>query len=340
MSLDVGALYAFAWRHAHRVPGPVLRGVGNLAADVTWWRHGEGVRRLEKNLGRVRPDLDARALRRLSRAAMRSYLRYFGEAFALAGASGEQIDARVRAVGLDALMEHVRAGRQAVLALGHLGNWDLAGAWATRNVAQVTTVAERLEPPQVFEEFLRFREGIGLRILPLGDGDVFRELLRVAKSPEAGIIPLLADRDLTHRGVEVDLFGHRARVAAGPAALALAADAPLIATVITYERLHGERRRRAGTPWGLRIDFLPVDPVPADVPRGDRVRVLTQAWVDRLAEGLYRRPQDWHMLQRVFVDDLDPERYAATRAKAGETDADDAAREPRVASPADSPEVA
>ncbi|UJP39105.1 phosphatidylinositol mannoside acyltransferase [Cellulomonas palmilytica] len=320
MSLDVGALYAFAWRHAHRVPGAVLRGAANLAADVTWWRHGEGVRRLERNLARVRPELDDAQLRRLSRAAMRSYLRYFAEAFSLSGSSREQIDARVRAVGLDALVAHVGQGRAAVLALGHLGNWDLAGAWATRNIAHVTTVAERLEPPQVFEEFLRFREGIGLTILALGDGDVFRELLRVARAPQAGIIPLLADRDLTHSGVEVDLFGHRARVAAGPAALALASGAPLFATAITYERLHGERRRRAGTPWGLRIDFLPVEPVGADVPRADQVRVLTQAWVDRLAECLHRRPQDWHMLQRVFVEDLDPERYAATRRRAGELD--------------------
>ena len=320
MRLDVGALYAFAWRPAHRVPGPVLRGAANLGADVTWWRHGDGVRRLEKNLARVRPELDAAQLRRLSRAAMRSYLRYFVEAFSLGGSTGDQIDARVRAVGLDAIQDHVAQGRAVVLALGHLGNWDLAGAWATRNVAHVTTVAERLEPPQVYEEFLRFREGLGMRILALGDGDVFRELLRVARAPQGGIVPLLADRDLTHRGVEVDLFGHRARVAAGPAALSLASGAPLFAAAITYERLRGERRRRAGTPWGLRIDFVPVEPVSRDVPRAEQVRVLTQAWVDRLAECLHRRPQDWHMLQRVFVEDLDPERYAATRRRAGELD--------------------
>ncbi|KMM45332.1 lipid A biosynthesis acyltransferase [Cellulomonas sp. A375-1] len=329
MSLDVGALYGFAWRHAPRLPGPLLRGAAALGADVAWLRRGSGVRRLEANLARVRPDLSRSQVRRLSRAGMRSYLRYFSEAFALSGASAEQIDARVRAVGLEHVVRHVQDGRAVVLALGHLGNWDLAGAWATRAVAPVTTVAERLEPPEVFEEFLRFREGIGLRILPLGDGDVFRELVRVVRTGGPGLVPLLADRDLTHSGIEVDLFGRQARVAAGPAALSLATGAPLVTTVITYERLHGERRRRARTPWGICVTFDPVEPVADDVPRAERVGVLTQAWVDRLAAGIAASPQDWHMLQRIFVEDLDPERYAATKARAAQratTDRDGTAR--------------
>lgn len=319
MRVDTARLYTFAWRNAGRLPGWLVRGAGNLAADVTWALRRGGVDRLEANLARVRPDLDARGVRRLGRAAMRSYLRYFGEAFTLSSLTPEQIDARVRAVGLENLTRPVGEGRGVVLALGHLGNWDLAGAWAGRNIAPVTTVAERLEPPEVFEEFTRFREGLGMRILALGDPDVFRGLVRAVRSGPA-IVPLLADRDLTAKGVEVDLLGRRARVAAGPAALALTADAPLVATVITYERLRGRRRRLAGSPWGIRIDFVPVPPLPDDVPRADRVAALTQAWVDRLADGITRRAQDWHMLQRVFVEDLDPARYARTRAEAGETD--------------------
>lgn len=312
--MNVARLYATAWRVAGRVPGPVLRGSGNLAADVAWLRRGGGVRRLESNLSRVRPDLGPRELRRLSRAAMRSYLRYFGESFALSSLSRAQVVARVRPVGEDALRPELAAGRTVLLALGHLGNWDLAGAWATRELAPVTTVAERLEPEELYQEFLAFRESIGLRILPLtGGGDVFRDLVRSARTGP-GLLPLLADRDLTARGVEVDLFGHRARVAAGPAALAVSTGAPLVPTVISYERLHGERRKAAGSPWGIVIDFRPAVTVPAGVPRAEQVRVLTQAWVDELARGVAAHPQDWHMLQPVFVGDLDPARYARTLA--------------------------
>ena len=312
--LDVARAYAVAWRWGRHLPGPAVRGITTLAADLTWLRHGTGVRRLEANLRRVRPDLSATALRRLSRAGMRSYLRYFGEAFALPGMGPDVIAARVRMTGREHLQPYLDQDRQVVLALGHTGNWDLGGAWAVGHLAPVTTVAERLKPEELFQEFLAFRESLGLRILPLtGGADVFRELVRTTRSGP-GVLPLVADRDLTARGVEVQLFGEAARVAAGPAALAVMTGAPLCAVGIWYERLHGERRRRARSPWGVVLDFSPVIPVPADVPHRDRVQAVTQAWVDGIAAAIAAHPQDWHMLQRVFVADLDPDRYAATVA--------------------------
>jgi KDO2-lipid IV(A) lauroyltransferase len=320
--VDVARLFAFAWRVVGKVPDPVVRGAFRLVADVTWLLRGAGVRQLEANLGRVRPQARPEEVRRLSLLGMRSYMRYYGEAFALVGAKPEQIDARVRLVDPGEVVATMNEGRMVVMALGHLGNWDLAGAWATRNLGRTVTVAERLKPEALFQEFLAFREGIGLEIIPLSDGGagggVFRELVRVARQPTPGLLPLLADRDLTARGVEVDLFGERARVAAGPAALAVSTGAPLCATSITYERLTGARRRAAGTAWGVVIEFGRLLTVPDDVPRSERVAVLTQAWVDDLGRGISRAPQDWHMLQKVFVADLDPERYARTRAAAGE----------------------
>lgn len=319
--VDVAALFAFAWRVVGKVPDPVVRGVFRLVADVVWLLRGAGVRQLEANLGRVRPQARPDEIRRLSLLGMRSYMRYYGEAFALVGAKPEQIDARVRLVDPGEVVGTMREGRMIVLALGHLGNWDLAGAWATRNLGRTVTVAERLKPEALFQEFLQFRESLGLEIIPLATGaggGVFRELVRAARQPGGGLIPLLADRDLTARGVEVDLFGERARVAAGPAALAVSTGAPLCSASITYERLTGARRRAAGTAWGVVIEFGRLLSVPDDVPRSDRVAVLTQAWVDDLGRGISRAPQDWHMLQKVFVADLDPERYARTKAAAGE----------------------
>lgn len=310
--MNVGRAYAAAWRLGRHAPESLVRAVAVVAADAAWLRHGRGVRRLEANLARVRPGLGARELRRLSRAGMRSYLRYYGEAFTIAGRSRAQLAARVSVENREALQPFLDDGRQVVLALGHLGNWDLAGAWATRDLAPVTAVAERLEPEELYREFLAFREGIGLRIIPLtGGGDVFRRLVRVMRTGP-GVTTLLADRDLTSKGVEVDLFGQRARVAAGPAALGVSTGTPVVATAITYERLRGARRRAAGSPWGIHIRFAPVPVPPDDLPRGERVRAMTQAWVDELAATIAERPEDWHMLQKVFVEDLDPARYAAT----------------------------
>ncbi|WP_402371678.1 phosphatidylinositol mannoside acyltransferase [Isoptericola rhizosphaerae] len=315
--MDLAAAYTFAWRHAPKVPEPLLRALFDLAADVTWLRHGAGVRRLEANYARVRPDLDDRAVRRLSRTGMRRYLRYFREAFTVQGATRAQLDARVRVEGYENLEPVTVRGGAVSLALGHLGNWDLAGAWASLNVAPVLTVAERLRPEALFDEFVRFRSSIGIDVLPLGDDGVFRDLVRGAEDGPR-LVPLLADRDLTARGIEVDLCGHRARVAAGPAALAVAARVPLIPVGIRHERLDGERRRRAGTAWGIVIRFhAPVGPPDAGN-RREQVQQLTQAWVDVLGGFIGEHTADWHMLQKVFVEDLDPQRYARTRALAGE----------------------
>ena len=99
MALDAGKAFTFAWRNARKVPDPLLRGLFDAIADVTWLLHGGGVRQLERNLARVRPGLSPRALRRLSRAGMRSYMRYYREAFTLPAWKPEQVEARVRLVG-------------------------------------------------------------------------------------------------------------------------------------------------------------------------------------------------------------------------------------------------
>lgn len=315
--VDPGRLTLLAFRFFGAAPEPVSRAIMRVAADVAWLRRGSGVRRLEANLRRARPDASPRELRRLSLEGMRSYLRYYAEAFALPRLTPEQIDARLRPVGEETPLAECGSGRPVVLALGHQGNWDLAGAWATVHIAPVTTVAERLEPPEVFDAFVSLREGIGLHIIPLDKGgDVFRDLVRALRSGPV-LVPLLADRDLTSKGVEVTLLGARARVAAGPAALALATGAMLVPTTLRHERIHGARRRAAGSPWGLVITFHRPVPVPTHLPRAEQVAALTQAWVDVLGADIAEHPTHWHMLQRVFVDDLDPARYAATSVQPG-----------------------
>jgi KDO2-lipid IV(A) lauroyltransferase len=306
--------FGFAWKHAYKIPGPILRGLLNVAADVTWLLHNGGVHQLEKNLQRVRPDLTPKQVRALSRPAMRSYLRYFGEAFVLTHASEEQVRHRVRAVNDGPVIAAIAAGKSPVRARSHQGNWDLAGVWASAHLNPVLTVAERLKPEEVFQDFVTFREALGMTILAAGDSGVFRELLRAANGP-GRLICLLADRDLSASGIEVDLFGRRARVAAGPAALAVGSKTPLIPASIHYERLTGERRRHAGSPWGIVITFHPEVEVDRTLPKTDQVAAATQGWIDALAQTIHAHPQDWHMLQKVFIEDLDPERYARTLAK-------------------------
>ncbi len=291
--------HRLGWAAVRRLPEGAAYRAFDAVADLTVRRGGAA--RMRANYARVRPELDDAALDALVREGMRSYLRYYCEAFRLPVLTPDDLAARVRAEGDGPVREVLAAGGSVVCFLGHTGNWDLAGAWGTVHLGAVTTVAERLEPEEVFREFLEFREGLGMTILPLTGGpDVFPALREAARRP--GLIPLLADRDLTHRGVTVDLCGVPARMAPGPAALALAERRPLFPVSIRHER--------RGRGWGIVITFHPPVEVPASGATREKVVAMTQQCADALGAAIREHTADWHMLQRVFLEDLDPERLA------------------------------
>jgi KDO2-lipid IV(A) lauroyltransferase len=286
---------ALAWKLVPKIPAPLARWLFDLVADAVWLVRGKGVRQLEANLRRVVSDSSRTSLRRLSRQSMRRYLRYYCEAFQLPTWSGGRIDQMVRLDGADAADRAFGQARQAVGALAHMGNWDLAGAWACRHLEPVITVAERLKPEEAFQEFLAMRQALGLRIIPLEKGKpAFPELLAAVRSTDRWLAPLLAERDLGRSGVEVTFFGEPALVAAGPAALALAVERPL-APIAMW---------RDGP--GYVLHFGEVIAVPEASSRAERIQIMTQAWVSVLEEQIRLHPADWHMLQKVFVADLDP----------------------------------
>ncbi|PYG02073.1 KDO2-lipid IV(A) lauroyltransferase [Georgenia satyanarayanai] len=308
MSLDPAALLLVAARIVPRLPAWLSAGLFAGAAELAALTGVAGVGQLRANIARAVPDASPRELRRLTRRGMRSYMRYYEESLRLPTVSEAQLGQRVRAVNDGWVRAERAAGRPVVVALGHLGNWDLAGAWATRFLAPVVTVAEHLEPEELFQSFLDFRRGLGMTIIPLErDGSTFRALLRETRSG-VPLVPLLADRDLSRTNVDVALLGERARVAPGPATLAVATGATLAFVGIHYERLRGPRRQAAGSRWGIVITFGdPITP-PDGASREETVTALTQAWVDELGEAVRAHPEDWHMLQPLFVGDLDPAR--------------------------------
>ncbi len=292
--------FALGWRVVRALPERAAYLLFSLVAQIAWLRQGRGVRQLEANLARVVPDASPYRLKSLTRKGMHSYMRYWCDAFRLPDWSQERILTTCRLENGEGARAALAEGRGVVMALSHSGNWDHAGAWSTLALAQVTTVMERLRPEELFERFLHFRQRLGMEILPLtGGGDLFGHLVRRLR--KGGFVPLLADRDLTSTGVPVTLFGETARMAAGPAALALVSGAALFPVSIHYERLP------AGSParWGVVVRFHP-EVRPPEGEKSEQLAGMTQACADALAEGIREHPQDWHMLQRVFVADLVP----------------------------------
>lgn len=300
------AVYALGWTAVRRMPEPVAKEIFMLIADRAWHRHGRGVRQLEKNLRRVVGDGPSEAeLRALSRRCMRSYLRYWLEAFRLPSMSRERILSGMRITGVERLHKSLDAGHGVVAALPHMGNYDHAGAWIALSGVPFTTVMERLRPESVYDRFVAYRGSLGMEVLPAtgGDGRAFETL---AERLRAGrLVCLVADRDLTASGIEIDFFGRPAKFPAGPAALAVRTGAVLHPVTLWYEDEH----------WGAQIHEE--IPVPEEGDREQRVRAMTQSLAHRFEEGIAAHPEDWHMLQRVWVEDLDPRPPRAGRAGGG-----------------------
>ncbi|MFI7284872.1 phosphatidylinositol mannoside acyltransferase [Micromonospora chersina] len=284
--------YVAGWRLVRALPRPVVAAAFRAGADRAHRRGGKGTARLRANLRRVvGPDLPEAELDRLVRAGLRSYARYWMEAFRLPSLSRQQILAGFHLDGQEKLAADVAAGRGAVVALPHAGNWDAAGAWVAANGWPITTVAERLSEG-VYERFLAFRQSLGMEILPNSGGDrpAFDVLLDRLRA--GAVVPLLADRDLSARGVEVEFFGGRTRMPPGPALLAIRTGAPLYVASLWY----APDRAHASLEGPLEL------PHPDSAPLDARVRTVTQRIADRLAAGIARHPEDWHMLQRMWLD--------------------------------------
>jgi KDO2-lipid IV(A) lauroyltransferase len=286
--------FGAGWSVVRRMPDPVAYATFERLADTAWARRGPSVRRLESNLRRVvGPEPSEDELRVLSRAGMRSYLRYWCDAFRLPGWSRERIVESIGIIDDHYLADGLATGRGVVVALPHMGNWDHAGAWATLAHSPVVTVAERLKPEDLYEKFLAFRRGLGMDVIPLTGGEPPFPYL-ADKLKGGALVALLGDRDLGRSGVPVQFFGAKAKMPAGPAALAVDTGAVLITAQLYLED---------GRNW-VRFQS-PVD-VPQEGERSRRIFRTTQLVADKFEEGIGARPADWHMMQRLWVDDLDP----------------------------------
>ncbi|MBA2772901.1 MAG: phosphatidylinositol mannoside acyltransferase [Nocardioidaceae bacterium] len=282
--------YAFrlGWAVTRHTPEAAAARVLENAADRLWRQRGIGVTQLEANLRRAAPQLDQGDLRLLSQRAMRSYFRYWHEVFLLPSWSHQRIVDTVVTTGEEGFRRRYEEGKGGIIALPHMGNWDLAGAWACLTEMPVSTVAERLRPEVLYDRFLSYRTSLGMEVSPLtGGGNPLNDLRAAIR--RGRLVCLVADRDLSTSGVEVDLLGEPARMPTGPAALARMTGAPLVALTSEYR---GPL---------LRLHFSDIVEVQ---PGKDGVRAMTQQLADFYTAAIRRRPEDWHLLQPIFSADV------------------------------------
>jgi KDO2-lipid IV(A) lauroyltransferase len=296
--------YSLGWSVVCKLPESWTLRAFQYFGDLAWRRQGPLVRQLEANLVRVLGP-DGKVLRAVSRQSMRSYARYWLEVFRLPAMPVDRLIDGMHAEGpFEKAFAYLAEGRGVVFALPHMGNWDQAGAWImAKGAGSITAVMERLKPESVYEKFVAFREGLGMEVLPASGGarpfGILAQRLRAGK-----VVVLVADRDVTGTGIEVDFFGEKCMMQPGSAALAVQTGAALMPVVLWFD----------GDGWGVRIgDEIPVPALPS---RKECVAAMMQDVARFFEDGIREHPQDWHMLQPVFVADLDPERQAAARERA------------------------
>lgn len=290
----VDAGFGVGWTAVKRLPEPVVDRAFRAMADRSYRKNSRSVRQLRANLARVVPD--AAALEATTQEGVRRYLRYWSEAFRLPAWSAERVrEAFTLEGGLEHLDAAVASGGGAVMVTSHSGNWDLAGAWACDRYGSLVTVAERLKPEGLYDKFVAYRESLGMEVLPHGDDDTFRTLLRRLK--EGKLVCLVADRDLSGSGVPVQFFGERTSMPGGPALLSLLTGAPIMNVDLWH--VDGGMRGRVQAPLAHSEGRE----------RPEAVADLTQRMADGFASTIAVHPEDWHMMQRLWHADL-PE-YAA-----------------------------
>ncbi len=278
--------YFAGWRIVRWLPEKRAYRLFEIIADRATAKNGKSFQRLENNLKRVKPELTASELQSLAKAGMRSYLRYWCDTFRSADWSTNRIQSTVTVNDPELLLEPVRNKRGVVVALPHAGNWDHAGSYFCSLGIPLVTVVERLKPEKLFQKFLEYRQAIGMEALPL-DGRVMGTL--ASRLREGKLVALIADRDLSRSGIDVKFFDGTARMPAGPALLAIRTGADLISAYVSY------------TKTGIHIDFRKVI-IASGETESEQVARTVQLCADNFAAGISEHPQDWHMLQRIWVD--------------------------------------
>jgi phosphatidylinositol dimannoside acyltransferase len=279
-------LYFAGWRLVRWLPESTAYKLAYRVSDFLVKRNGKSVQRLRSNLSRTQPGMTSLNLDLLVIEAMRSYMRYWCDTFRLPDWNKERIIKTTSVTNEHLLTDAIAAGTGVIVAVPHAGNWDHAGAYFCAKGIRLVTVAERLKPEKLFLKFLAYRQAMGMEVLPL-DGRVLSTLEE--RLNEGALVALVSDRDLSRSGIEVDFFGGTARMPAGPALLALRTNAPLITAFVSY------------TESGVHIEFRNVI-LPSSGDESSKVKEIVQMTAQYFEDGISQSPEDWHMLQRIWID--------------------------------------
>lgn len=259
---------------------------GSLAAKAARPLLSSKSKILAENLALAVGTNDPDELGALTAAGFASYGRYWAESLKMPTLSTAEIDRGFSFVGLERIMEGLEHGKGVIIALPHLGGWEWAAAWLGRVMHNgVTAVVESLEPPEVFEWFAELRQSYDVDVVPLGPQAAAEVMSALSRNR---IVTLLADRDISKNGVDVELFGEPTQLPGGPALLALRAGVPILPTAV-YFRDHDR----------MCVIDPEISPARSSSLRADVARVSAEL-ARALEKLISQAPEQWHVLEPVW----------------------------------------
>lgn len=276
---------------ARLMPGPVAAAAATSLGFGASFASPARREMYQRHLRRVNPTIGRAAMRLATQTAFDSYARYYVESFRLPTLSKKVVDRGFTTDGYHNITDALALGNGVILALPHLGGWEWAGRWMTDQGHKLTVVVEPLDPPELFEWFADLRKSLGMTVVPLGPtaGAMVLKALR-----DNEVVCLLCDRDLERKGVEVEFFGERTTLPAGPAALSLRTGAPILPTGVYFTpRYNGHHA-------------IVRPPIPAHRLGGgmrDDVARVTQSLARELEFLIRRAPEQWHLFQPNWPTD-------------------------------------
>ena len=281
-------LYLFAWKIIGVLPEKNAYKLANFVSDRIFRKNGKGVKRLRSNYKRVMPNISERELEVLTKDGMRSYLRYWFDTFRLNKWSKSRIIETTFVVRENLLRDPVETKKGCIIALPHAGNWDHAAAYFCSTGIPLTAVVEKLKPEAIFKKFLAYRQSIGIEAISHKEKTI---PILMERLNQGKLIALVADRDMSRNGIEVNFLGGIAKMPAGPAILAIKTGSPLVTAYIRY------------LDKGIEITFDETIKLPVAGGEDEQIKIVTQSMADNFAKRIKDSPVDWHMLQRIWVDE-------------------------------------
>ena len=281
-------LYLFAWKVIGILPEKTAYKLANFVSDRIFRINGKGVKRLRSNYKRVMPNISERELEELTKDGMRSYLRYWFDTFRLNKWSKSRIIETTFVVRENLLRDPIETKEGCIIALPHAGNWDHAAAYFCSTGIPLTAVVEKLKPEAIFKKFLAYRQSIGIEAISHREKTI---PILIERLNQGKLIALVADRDMSRNGIEVNFLGGIAKMPAGPAILAIKTGSPLVTAYIRYLNK------------GIEITFDETIKLPVTGSEEEQIKIVTQSMADNFAKRIKDSPVDWHMLQRIWVDE-------------------------------------